>query len=79
MPDKAPIIGDNVYIAPGVKIFGDVKIADNCCIGANAVVNKTINEEGVTVAGIPAEKISNKNSDNMLKKGTYLFEVQHEK
>lgn len=53
----APIIGDNVYIGPGVKIFGPVNIADNTIIGANAVVNKNFNETGCTIAGIPAEVI----------------------
>lgn len=54
---KAPQIGDNVYIAPGAKIFGDIKIASNCAIGANSVVNKSFDEEGVMIAGIPAKVI----------------------
>src|SRR3990172_7615866 len=32
---KAPVIGDNVYIAPGAKIFGDIRIPNNTAIGAN--------------------------------------------
>lgn len=36
-----PHIGNNVYIGPGAKIFGDITIADNIAIGANAVVNKS--------------------------------------
>lgn len=31
----APVIGDNVYIGPGAKIFGDIKIGNNVRIGAN--------------------------------------------
>ncbi len=54
---KAPQIGNNVYIAPGVKIFGDITIADNVWIGANAVVNKSITEEYSVVAGVPAKII----------------------
>lgn len=54
---KAPILGDNVYIGPGAKIFGDIKIANNIMIGANAVVNKSFNEESIVIAGIPAKKI----------------------
>ncbi|MGE8423392.1 MAG: serine O-acetyltransferase [Sphingobacterium siyangense] len=54
---KAPIIGDNVYIGPGAKIFGDISIADNVIIGANAVVNKSVEEDGAVVVGIPARKI----------------------
>jgi len=55
--NKAPQIGDNVYIAPGVKIFGDVKIPNNTAIGANSVVNKSFTEENMLIAGVPAKII----------------------
>ena len=54
-----PIIGDNVWIGPGAKLFGPIVIADNCQIGANAVVNKSFEEKGISIAGVPAKKISN--------------------
>ncbi len=63
---EAPVIGNNVYIAPGVKMFGKIEIADNIAIGANAVVNKSFLEPGVTIAGIPAKVISNKGSSGLL-------------
>lgn len=50
-----PTLGDNIYIGPGAKIFGDISIADGCKIGANAVVNKTCTIEGATLLGIPAK------------------------
>ena len=52
-----PTIGDNVYIAPGVKIFGDIKIGNNVAIGANCVVTKDIPDSSVVV-GIPGKVIS---------------------
>src|SRR3989338_5817217 len=55
--NKAPQIGDNVYIAPGAKIFGDIRIPNNCAIGANSVVTKSFEEEGMMIAGIPAKII----------------------
>lgn len=55
--NKAPQIGDNVYIAPGAKIFGDIKIPNNSAIGANSVVTKSFEEEGMMIAGIPAKII----------------------
>lgn len=58
----APRIGDNVYIAPGAKIFGDIEIADDIAIGANAVVNRSFTEKGITIAGVPARKISDRGS-----------------
>jgi len=55
--DLAPQIGDNVYVAPGVKIFGDVRIPSNTAIGANSVVTKSFVEENMMIAGIPAKII----------------------
>jgi len=54
-----PHIGDDCYLAPGVKIYGKITIGNNTAIGANAVVNKSFLEGNQTVAGIPARVISN--------------------
>ena len=54
----APKIGDNVYIAPGVKLCGPIQIASGIIIGANAVVTKSFTEENICIAGVPARKIS---------------------
>ena len=59
----AAIIGDRVFISTGARIIGNVKIADNVVIGANAVVVKDILEPGITVGGVPAKKISDKGSE----------------
>lgn len=63
---KAPQLGDNVFIGTGAKIIGDISIADDVVIGANAVVVKSITEKGVTYGGIPAKKISSNNSRSFL-------------
>ena len=68
-PNEAPRIGNNVYIGPGVKIFGAVEIADGVVIGANAVVNKSFTEPNISIAGVPARKISDKSSEGLLRKG----------
>ena len=54
---KAPQIGDNVYIAPGVKIYGDIIIGNNIAFAANAAVCSSYAEENILVGGIPAKKI----------------------
>ena len=41
----APVIGDNVYIGPGAKLYGKISIASGIMIGANSVVNKSFTEE----------------------------------
>lgn len=55
--DKAPRIGNNVYIGPGAILFGDIEIADNISIGANATVNKSFTEPNVVIAGTPAKVV----------------------
>ena len=55
---EAPQLGDNVYIAPGAKIYGNITIANNTAIGANAVVNKSFDKENTMIAGVPAKVIS---------------------
>lgn len=54
---EAPQIGDNVYIGPGSKIYGDIKIGNNIAIGANSSVGKSFEEENIFIAGSPAKKI----------------------
>ena len=52
--DGAPILGDNVYIGPGAKLYGNITIGDNVKIGANSVVNKSFPSD-VTIVGVPAK------------------------
>ncbi|NRB81599.1 MAG: serine acetyltransferase [Saccharospirillaceae bacterium] len=55
--DVAPVIGNNVYIGPGAKLFGAITLGDNISIGANAVVNKSFPEGNCTLVGVPAKKV----------------------
>jgi len=38
----APTLGNNVYIAPGAKIVGKIRVGNNVKIGANAVVDRDV-------------------------------------
>jgi serine O-acetyltransferase len=60
-----PIIGDRVFIGPGAKIFGKIKIGNDVAIGANAVVTKDLPDNAVAV-GIPAKIISYKGSQDFI-------------
>lgn len=62
---EAPYLGDNIYIGPGVILFGAITITDNVTIGANATVNKSCEEQYVVLAGSPAS-IVKRNMDNWL-------------
>lgn len=63
--ERAPIIGNGVFIGTGAKIIGDIRIGDNVVIGAGAVVTKSFMENGITIAGVPAKKISCNDSYSM--------------
>lgn len=64
--NAAPVIGNNVYIGPGAKLFGNIEIADGIAIGANSVVNKSFAEKNISIAGVPAKKISDKGTYGVL-------------
>lgn len=61
-----PTIGDSVYIGPGAKVLGNIKIGDNALIGANAVVTSDILENEI-VAPEKSKVISNIGSKNYIK------------
>jgi len=65
-----PVIGDNVFIGPGAKIFGKIEIGDNVAIGANAVVTRDVPRNTAAV-GIPARTIENSNSDGYINNTEY--------
>lgn len=75
----APQIGKNVYIGPGAKIFGNIIIADDIAIGANSVVNKSFYEKGISIAGVPAKKINNKETNGIILSNKELFDSNNSK
>lgn len=52
-----PEAGDFVYLGPGAKIIGKVKIGNHVAVGANAVVTKDLPDNAVAV-GVPARVIN---------------------
>jgi serine O-acetyltransferase len=62
----SPVIKDYVYIGPGSKVLGDVIVQKNSVITANSVVVNSIDQEGVTLGGIPAKVISENDSSSLL-------------
>jgi serine O-acetyltransferase len=65
-PEPVPRIGDNCYIGPGAKIFGGIVLGDNIVVGANSVVDRSFPEGHMTIAGVPARKISDTPSDEYI-------------
>ncbi|MEW6511412.1 MAG: serine acetyltransferase [Bacteroidota bacterium] len=46
----APVIGNNVYIAPGANVSGKIRVGNNARIGANAMVNKDVPDNALVQA-----------------------------
>lgn len=59
----APVLGNNVIMGYGSVVLGDTYVSNGIAIGANAVVNKSVTEQNVAIAGVPAKIISNNGSD----------------
>lgn len=74
--ETAPKIGNNVYIGPGAKLFGDIRIADGIAIGANSVVNRSFLEPNISIAGVPAKKVSDRGSRTYIVRGTEVLRGQ---
>ncbi|HEU4929958.1 MAG TPA: serine O-acetyltransferase [Candidatus Krumholzibacteria bacterium] len=65
-----PTIGDNVYIGPGAKIVGRIKVGNHVAVGANCVVTKDVPDYGVVV-GIPGQVISQEGSVGYVNRTDY--------
>jgi len=65
-----PVLGDNVYIGPGAKIVGAVRIGNDVAIGANCVVTKDVPDHSVVV-GIPGRVISEEGSAGYVNRTDY--------
>ena len=52
----APTVESDVWIGPGVRILGEITVAQNSIIGANAVVIRDVAENSV-MGGVPAKLI----------------------
>lgn len=63
---EAPVLGNNIFIGSGARIIGSIELADDIAIGANALVCNSFLEPGITIAGVPAKKISDNNSHSNL-------------
>ena len=76
---KVPSIGDNVFIGFGAVIIGDVIVANDVAIGANAVVTRSVMSNNVTVGGIPAKVISQHGSAKYVVKATDIIDKKNNK
>jgi len=52
----APELEKGVDLGVGANVIGKIKIAEGIKVGANALVNKSFEEEYITIVGVPARK-----------------------
>lgn len=69
---EAPQIGDDVYIGPGAKLFGPIRIADRIAVAAQAVVNRSFETPDITIGGIPARVLSDTGSREFIIDGASI-------
>ncbi len=55
--DLNPVLGDRVELGFGAVIIGDITVASETIIGANAVLNRSVDEVGCTYVGVPAKRL----------------------
>lgn len=60
-----PTVGDNVFLAAGAKVFGNVNVGSNVLVGPNTVVNFDVPDNAV-VMGNPGKIISYKGTEGMV-------------
>lgn len=54
LTQAVPQIGDGLDLGIGACVIGDVKLGNDIKVGANAVVVRSAEQNGVTLVGIPA-------------------------
>jgi serine O-acetyltransferase len=66
------IIEDNVFIGPGARVLGNVRIGHDSILGANAVVTRDVEPYSV-MAGVPARRITRITAENYESKYKYYY------
>lgn len=65
--DGVAVIGDEVLLCAGAKIIGKVHIGNGVVVGANAVVNRDV-EDSLIVGGIPAKVLGTSDGRHVINK-----------
>lgn len=55
---EVPTLGNNVDVGANVSIIGELQIADDCIIGAGAVITKSFMKQGSVIVGVPGRVLN---------------------
>lgn len=58
-PDSPILIGEKVWINSGCVILKGTRIADECVVGANSILNKEYTKPNCLIVGNPAKCVRN--------------------
>ena len=72
-PQRGITIGDHVWVGMNCTILKDVSISSDTIIGAHSLINKSVREKNVILAGIPAKII--RENVNWSRNNTDSFEI----
>ncbi len=64
--DKAPTLGDRVWVGPGAVITGELNVGSGAVIAANSLVTSDVPENAVVI-GVPARVISYTGSSKLIR------------
>jgi len=56
-PSASVTIGDHVWVGTGVTILKGTSVAENCMVGATALLNGSYSNPNCVIAGIPAKEV----------------------
>jgi len=57
---NGPTLGDHCELGMNSVVIGNVQIGNNVYIGAGAVVTKSFEQNGVSLAGVPAKIVASR-------------------
>lgn len=63
--DGAPTLGDDVNLAPGCRVLGAVRLGNRVRVYPNAVVTRSVEQDGVVLAGLPARVVREVHADEL--------------
>lgn len=76
---NGPTLGDHCELGMNSVVIGNVQIGNNVYIGAGAVVTKSFEQNGVSLAGVPAKIVASRKDSKKADWSRAAAEIQSSK